>query len=99
MTNEAKIVMYKSSFCGHSSAVEKWLQKHSVAVEFINIDEDPAAREQVMALNNGYASVPTLLFPDGTQLTEPSFGQLRAQLGIESDDVVERVKRLFLGKS
>jgi glutaredoxin len=48
--------------------------------EYINIHEDDEASQFVREVNGGYESVPTLLFPDGTTLTEPSAGALKAKL-------------------
>lgn len=92
---KAEIVMYKSSYCGHSLAVESFMKRHQIPVELINIDGDAEARQTVMSINNGFASVPTLVFPDGSHLTEPSFRQLRARLNIESVGLVDRLRRLF----
>jgi mycoredoxin len=64
-------------------SVEAFLSRYDIPVDKINIDRDPEAREELMVLNGGYASVPTLLFADGTMLTEPSFGQLRQKLGLK----------------
>ncbi len=89
------IILYTSRFCGHAWAVERFLDKHGITVELVSIDNNPQARQQVEALNNGYASVPTLIFPDGTQLTEPSFRELRSKLGIESTGLISRVRRVF----
>ena len=86
------IIMYTSSFCGHSWAVERFMKEHEISVQLINIDNDNEARQQVMALNRGYASVPTLIFPDGTQLTEPSFGQLRQKLGIAQSSLLGKIR-------
>ena len=91
------IVMYTSRFCAHSWSVQRFLKSHGVAVELINIDGNQQARQELIAINNGYASVPTLIFSDGTQLTEPSFGQLRSKLEIETVSVKTRLKRI-LGK-
>jgi mycoredoxin len=91
------IVMYTSSFCAHSWRVQRFLKSHGVAVELISIDRNERARQELMAINGGYASVPTLIFSDGTQLTEPSFGQLRSKLEIEKPSVKARIKRI-LGK-
>lgn len=87
-----QITVYKSNYCLHSRSVEAFLTKENIAAEFINIDGDPDARTAVMALNNGNASVPTLLFSDGTQLTEPSLRQLRAKLQIESPSFLRKLK-------
>lgn len=93
--HDSQIIMYSSSFCGHSLIVERFLKKQGIAAKLINIDHDAEARSQVMALNNGYASVPTLIFPDGSHLTEPSFGDLRAKLGISNPGLMDRLRRLF----
>jgi mycoredoxin len=87
--------MYTSNFCAHSWSVQSFLKFHGVAVECINIDRNQQARQELMAINGGYASVPTLIFSDGTQLIEPSFGQLRSKLEIETPSVKTRIKRIF----
>ncbi len=91
------IVIYTSRFCLHSRMVQRFFQGQNFPVEFISIDGNQDARERVMALNRGYASVPTLLFPDGTQLTEPSMGEIKSKLGIDDPGVVDRLKGI-LGK-
>lgn len=95
MTNSDKLTVYTSRFCGHSWAVEQFLKGQDVPATFICIDDDAEARQKVMALNNGYASVPTLIFPDGTHLTEPSTRQLRARLGLESDSLTQKFRKLI----
>lgn len=77
-----RIILYTSKFCGHAWIVERFMRENEIDVELINIDGNHQARQQVMAINNGYASVPTLIFPDGTHLTEPSLAQLRQKLGL-----------------
>jgi mycoredoxin len=93
--SESNIIMYTSSFCGHSWAVERFLNQHNIAVTMVSIDKDSQARERVMALNRGFASVPTLIFPDGTQLTEPSFRELRSALDIKQRGVADRLRSLL----
>ena len=87
-----KVTVYTSSYCLHSRSVVRLLNKNNIPVEIISIDGDREAREKVMSLNNGYASVPTLIFPDGTQLTEPSSRELRAKLGIPQASLTDRLK-------
>ncbi len=93
--SNSNIIMYKSSFCGHSLAVERFLKQHDITIELINIDRDPEARQKVMELNGGYASVPTLIFPDGTQLTEPSFRDLKSAFEIKPRGLMAWVGSLF----
>lgn len=93
--NDTPITLYTSRFCGHSLAVVRFMKKHNIAVNQINIDNDEAAREKVKSINNGYASVPTLVFPDGSTLTEPSFRQLRDKLGLKKPDFSQKLGRIF----
>jgi len=86
------IIMYTSKFCFHSRSVQRFFKAQDVPVEFISIDGDMEAREKLMAMNRGYASVPTLIFPDGTQMTEPSLGEIKAKLGLEDPGLLERIK-------
>lgn len=92
------IIFYKSTFCGHSWSVERFLKSNNIPIKIINIDHDPQARQEVMAMNNGYASVPTLIFPDGVQFTEPSIAEIRNKLGMEAPSLKARLKAIFGSK-
>jgi mycoredoxin len=56
------------------------LDQANIEYEYINIYEDQAARERVRQINHGCESVPTLVFPDGESLTEPSRRALETKL-------------------
>ena len=91
-----KIVLYASGWCAQSRSVESFLKRNEIDVRKINIDGDNEARQQLIELNNGFASVPTLLFPDGTKLTEPSFSEIRRKIGMEQPPgLADRVRRLL----
>jgi hypothetical protein len=51
-----------------------------VAFEYVDILRDEDGRQRVLEINNGYASVPTVVFADGSTLTEPSPEQLKQKL-------------------
>ena len=78
-----RITLYTSRWCAHSLRVEGFLAKNDISVELINIDGNNEARQELIELNGGYASVPTLVFPDGSKLTEPSFGQIRQKMDLQ----------------
>lgn len=95
-----KITLYVSGWCAHSRSVEGFLDRNDIAVEKIKIDGDQQARADLIEINDGYASVPTLVFPDGSKLTEPSMTQLRAKLGLESEaGLVDRIRGILGGTS
>jgi mycoredoxin len=56
------------------------LDEQAVAYDYVNIHQDLDARVKVREINRGYESVPTLVFPDGSTLTEPSLNTLRGSL-------------------
>ena len=93
------ITLYVSNWCSHSRSVERFLEQNSVPVHKIKIDGDNEARAELIEINEGYASVPTLVFPDGTKMTEPSLNQLRHKLGLESEPgLMERIRGVLGGK-
>lgn len=86
------VTVYTSSYCLHSRSVVRFLKNNDIPAEIISIDGDHEAREKVISLNKGYASVPTLVFPDGTQFTEPSYKELRDKLNLEKPSLSQRLK-------
>ena len=76
-------------------SVVRFFKSENMPVEYISIDGNQQARQELMAMNRGYASVPTLVFPDGSQLTEPSINEIRSKLGIEAPSIGERIKGLI----
>jgi mycoredoxin len=93
------ITLYVSNWCSHSRSVEKFLENNDISVHKITIDGDDEARAELIKINDGYASVPTLVFPDGSRLTEPSLNQLRHKLGVESQPgLMGRIRGVLGGK-
>jgi mycoredoxin len=75
-----KILMYTTSWCGDCRRAKKVFVALGVPYAEIDIDSQPDAAEQVMSLNNGMRTVPTIVFADGTILAEPSNRVLEAKL-------------------
>ncbi len=69
---EKKIKVYATTWCGDCRMAKRWLDSHGIPYEYINIEEDDSAAEFVVKVNGGYQSVPTIVFPDGSILVEPS---------------------------
>ena len=66
------IRMYTTNWCADCFRAKKIFQSMNLTYEEIDITNDEDATELVIRLNNGNRSVPTIVFPDGTILTEPS---------------------------
>lgn len=78
-----EIIFYGTRWCGDCRRTRAFLDRHGIAYHWIDIDQDPEAAAHVERLNRGFRSVPTLVWPDGSMLVEPSNAQLAAKLGLE----------------
>ena len=77
--NERTIKMYVTTWCGDCRMAKRWFDAHGIAYESINIEEDDKAAEYVKRVNQGYRSVPTIVFPDGSILVEPGPRELASK--------------------
>ena len=76
------LTMYSTPWCGYCKRLKSQLGREDIVFEEIDIEQDTVAAEQVMKVNDGNQTVPTLVFPDGTALTNPSLAQIKAKLGL-----------------
>ena len=74
------ITVYGRPNCPMVPPVVGLLNEAKVPFNYVDINHDWEAREQVRTINGGNESVPTLVFPDGSTLTEPGAGALRSKL-------------------
>lgn len=74
------ITVYGTAWCGACRRALQVLDQHQVTYHYIDIEQDAAARQYVEQVNRGYRSVPTILFPDGSILVEPSSATLAQKL-------------------
>lgn len=74
------ITVYATQWCGDCRLAKRVLDEQGSEYEWIDIDFDPAAAEIVQKLNGGYRTVPTILFPDGRVLVEPTREELQEAL-------------------
>ncbi len=73
------ITMYATPWCGDCRRTKRWFDAHGISYESINIDRDSQAAALVMQINGGMRSVPTIIFPDGSVLVEPTSRELAAK--------------------
>jgi mycoredoxin len=77
---EKRIILYGRPACPMVPPVQAMLERTNADFEYVDIYQVLQARERVREINYGYESVPTLLFPDGSTLTEPSAAELKTKL-------------------
>ncbi|SFL67681.1 mycoredoxin [Geodermatophilus ruber] len=76
----AAVTMYTTTWCGYCVRLKKLMQREGIAYTEVDIENDAGAAEVVMQANGGNRTVPTLVFADGTALTNPSIDEVKAQL-------------------
>ena len=74
------LTMYTTTWCGYCVRLKQLLDRDGIAYAEVDIERDAAAAERVMQVNGGNRTVPTLVFPDGTALTNPSPAQIKEKL-------------------
>lgn len=74
------IILYGHPTCPNMGPIKGLLTQSKVRFEYIDIHQDGAAAARVRTINHGNESVPTLVFPDGSTLTEPTVGELQLKL-------------------
>jgi len=78
------ITVYGTRSCGDCHLAKAVLDAAGASYRWIDLDGDPRAAETVVAINGGHRTVPTIIFPDGRVLVEPSRHDLTAALSSSS---------------
>src|SRR5512138_3079723 len=84
------IAVYSTSWCGDCKRAKKFFGEQRIPYFNIDIESDPEAMAYVERVNNGKRIVPTIIFPDGDIMVEPSNAQLASKLGLQT-----KAKRQF----
>ncbi len=78
-----ELTVYGTRWCPDVRRTRRFLDEHGVAYAYRDIDLDREARAYCDAVHGGSWIVPTVVFPDGTILFDPSPRELAAKLGLE----------------
>lgn len=76
----AQFTMYSTPWCGYCHRLRGQLDREGISYDVIDIEKQPEAAAIVEKANGGNQTVPTLVFADGTAMTNPSLAQVKAQL-------------------
>ncbi len=71
-TPNSQIMMYSTAWCPDCRRAKGILKRMKVAFTEIDVDEDKEGYQIVVDYNGGKRIVPTIFFPDGSVLVEPS---------------------------
>lgn len=94
MTDEKRlhedIVVFGATWCRDCKRSKQFLGDQRVHYHWVNLEEDSEAMAYVETVNRGQRKIPTIVFPDGANLAEPSNAALAQQLGLTT-----RAERTF----
>lgn len=75
-TKPSQIVMYSVEWCPDCRRAKFFFKRKGIQVMEVDVNADQKAEAFVKQLNNGFRSVPTIIFPDGSMMVEPSGADL-----------------------
>ena len=81
------LTMYSTAWCGYCHRLTSQLDREGIAYEAVDIERDPIAADYVMSVNGGNQTVPTVRFPDGSALTNPTVVEVKEHLAAMADPV------------
>ena len=76
----APLTMYTTQWCAFCRRLKSQLARDGITMTEVDIERDPAAAEYVMGVNGGNQTVPTVVFPDGAVLVNPSAAQVKKRM-------------------
>ena len=79
MTAELPIV-FTTQWCGYCTRLKSQLSRAGIEFHEIDIEDRAEGAELVAQLNDGDLTVPTVVFRDGSALTNPSAAQVGSRL-------------------
>jgi thioredoxin reductase (NADPH) len=81
---DERIRMYGTSWCSDCKRAKKFFGEHRVIYDFVDVDGDADGLRIVEQFNSGKRIIPTIVFPDGSTLIEPSNAELAQKLGLQT---------------
>jgi mycoredoxin len=72
--------MYTTQYCSDCRRAKEFFEANNIEYLRVDLEGNHEAIEFVMNINNGYRSVPTIIFPDGSILVEPSREELQEKI-------------------
>ena len=76
----SQIVMYTTPKCSDCLRAKAFFEANHLPFLQIELEGDKQATDFVAMINHGYHTVPTIVFPDGSVLSEPTWKELKEKL-------------------
>jgi mycoredoxin len=76
MLGVSDLTMYTTVWCGYCRRLKAQLDRAGISFREVDIEHDAAAAAFVSGVNGGNHTVPTVLLPNGSVLTNPTIDQI-----------------------
>ena len=76
------IKVYGTTWCGDCTRAKQFMDENGVSYNWTDVDEETQYQDYIKGLNNGQMRVPTIIFPDGSILVEPSNKELAEKIPV-----------------
>lgn len=86
MSSES-LTVYSTPWCGYCHRLKGQLARAGIAFTDVDIERQPDAAELVERINDGDQTVPTVVFADGSALTNPSLREVEMRLQKLDDEI------------
>ena len=74
------ITVYGANWCSDCKRSKRLLDSKNIEYTWIDIDNNESAIQTVKSLNQGKRIIPTIVFPNGDILIEPTDSELSSKL-------------------
>jgi len=91
------ITIYSTVWCPDCKRAKRFFAEHRIQYVNIDIEQDPEGMAYVEKVNNGKRVIPTIVFPDGSILSEPSNAQLAEKLGLQTKARMKSYDAIVIG--
>lgn len=82
--SHTSLTMYGASWCSDCKRAKKFLGEQRVHYDYVDVEQSAEGLAYVEQVNDGKRIIPTIVFPDGSTLVEPSNAELAAKLGLQT---------------
>lgn len=71
-STHTEVTVYGADWCSDCRRSKRLLDRLGVKYSYVDLEVDPDQTAEVVRRNGGRQSIPVVVFPDDTHLTEPS---------------------------
>ena len=80
-----------------SHTVKEFLTRQQIPYQWLDVETNSKARGMIEARNAGALKVPTVFFPDGSALVDPSMGELADKIGLATHAALPFYELVIVG--